>query len=119
MDPPVQALNGRTQASGAVLKAPAVVAGLDDVAVMSEAIEQCCGHFGIAKNTRPFPEGEICRDDHRRAFVEAADSVEQQLSAGLREGQIAELVEDDEVDAGEKVGEPSLATGRALRPRGG
>ena len=37
--------------------------------------------------------------------------MEQQLSAGLGERQIAELVEDDEVEAGEIIGEPSLAAG--------
>ena len=79
--------------SGAVLEAPAVVAGLDDVAVVSETIEQRSGHFGIAEDARPFAEGEICRDDDRRTLVEAADGVEQQLSAELGEGQI-KFVED-------------------------
>jgi hypothetical protein len=36
--------------------------------------------------------------------------VEQQLPAGLGEGQITELVKDDEVETGEEVSEPSLAT---------
>ena len=81
---------------------------------MGEAIEQRCGHFRIAEDARPFAEGEICRDDDRRAFVEAADGVEQQLPANLGEGQITELVEDDEVEAGEEVGEPSLATSAPL-----
>jgi hypothetical protein len=37
--------------------------------------------------------------------------VEQQLSAGLREGQIAEFVKDDEVETGEEVSKPSLSSG--------
>jgi hypothetical protein len=45
-----------------------VVAGLDKVAVVSEAIEQRRGHFGIAEHARPFAEGEIRGDDHRGAF---------------------------------------------------
>ena len=36
--------------SGAVLEAPALVASLDDIAVMSETVEQCCGHFGITEH---------------------------------------------------------------------
>ena len=52
---------------------------------MSEAVEQGCGHFGIAKNARPFAKCEICRNDHRSAFVEAVDGLEQQLSADLGE----------------------------------
>jgi hypothetical protein len=35
--------------------------------------------------------------------------VEQQLPAGLCEGQVAEFVEDDEVDAGEAVGDAARA----------
>jgi len=37
--------------------------------------------------------------------------VEQELAAGLGEGQVAELVEDDEVHAGEVVGHAALAPG--------
>jgi len=36
--------------------------------------------------------------------------VEQQLPAGLGEGQIAEFVEHDEVQTSEIIGKPSLAT---------
>jgi hypothetical protein len=38
---------------------------------------------------RPFTEGEVGGDDDRGALVEAADEVEQELAAGLGEGQIA------------------------------
>jgi hypothetical protein len=37
--------------------------------------------------------------------------MEQQLPAGLSEGQTAEFVEDDEGEAREVIGEPSLAVG--------
>ena len=63
--------------SGAVLEAPILVAGLDDVAVMREAVEQRGSHFWVAKDAGPFTEGEIFCDDDRRAFVETADQVEQ------------------------------------------
>lgn len=36
-------------------------------------------------------------DDHRGPLGETADQVEQQLTFGLRQGQIAQLAEDDEV----------------------
>ena len=39
-----------TWKSGAVLETPGFVAGLDDVAVMSEAIEQSGGHLGITEH---------------------------------------------------------------------
>jgi hypothetical protein len=40
--------------------------------------------------------------------------MEQELAAGLGEGQIAELVEDDEVEAGEMIGDAALAAGAGL-----
>ena len=87
--------------SGAVLEPPAVVAGLDDVAVVGEPVEQRRGHLGVAEDAGPFAEGQVGGDDHRGALVELADQVEQQLAAGLGERQIAEFVEDDEVQARE------------------
>ena len=36
--------------SDAVLEAPALVSGLDDVAVMGEAIEESRGHLGVAEH---------------------------------------------------------------------
>src|SRR5277367_1088631 len=94
--------------SGAVLEAPAVVAGLDDVAMMGQAIEQSRGHLRIAEHARPLTKSEIGGHDHRRPFVELADHVEQKLSARLSERQVAELVENDEVEASEIIGEPPL-----------
>ena len=94
--------------SDAALEAPAVVTGLNDVAVVSETIEQRRGHLGVAEDAWPFAEGEIGGDDDRGAFVKPADEMEEELSTRLGEGEIAEFVENDEVHAGEVIGEPSL-----------
>ena len=49
MDPPVQASEVRIcGGSGSVLEAPALVSGLEDVAVMGQAIEESRGHLGVA-----------------------------------------------------------------------
>jgi hypothetical protein len=42
--------------------------------------------------------------------------VEQELAAGLGEGQIAEFVEDDEVHAGQMFGEPTQMFGEPTLP---
>jgi hypothetical protein len=68
----------------------------------------------LAENGRPFTEGEIGRDDDRGTLIEAADQVEQQLAARLCERQITQFVEDDEVEAGEIVGKPTLSAGSTL-----
>ena len=85
---------------------------------MGEAIEQCGRHLGISKDARPFTEGEIGGDDDRGPLVEPADEMEQELAAGLGEGQIAELIENDEVHAGQVIGEPALSciAGLGLEP---
>src|ERR1700688_213969 len=81
---------------------------------MGQSIEQSGGHLGVTEDARPFTEVEVGGDDDRGAFVEPADKVEQELAAGLSERQIAELIEDDEVHAGQVVGEPALATSAGL-----
>ena len=82
--------------------------------MVGKAVEQGGGHFGVAEDARPFAEGEIGGDDDRGALVEPVDQMKQHLAAGLSERQIAELVEDDKVHAGEAVGQPPLSTGASL-----
>ena len=67
--------------SATVLEAPAVIACLDDVVMMGDAIEQRGSHFRIAEDGRPLTEREVGGDDHRGAFVKLADEVKQQLAA--------------------------------------
>jgi hypothetical protein len=79
-----------------------------------------CNFFSssVCEDARPFTEGEVGGDDDRGALLEPADEVKQELAARLSEGQIAEFVEDDEVHAGEMIGEPTLPTvaGLGLEP---
>ena len=60
----------------AVLEAPTLVAGLDDIAVVSEAIEHGGCHLGIAEHLRPIGERQIGSDQQRRVLIEFADQVE-------------------------------------------
>src|SRR5471030_2122199 len=76
--------------------------------MVSQAVEQRGGHLGVAEHAGPFTEGKIGGDDDRRALVEPADKMEQQLAAGLGERQVAELVEDDEVHPGQMLGDTTL-----------
>jgi hypothetical protein len=93
--------------SGGVLQAPAFVAGFDDVAVIRETVEQSGCHLWIAEDGRPFAEGEVGRDNDGGALVEAAHEVEQELASSLLEGQIAEFIEDHEVEASQIIGQGS------------
>jgi hypothetical protein len=42
---------GRGFGSGAVFEAPALVSGLEDLAVMGEAVEECRRHLGVAEDS--------------------------------------------------------------------
>jgi len=102
----------------AALEAPTVVPGFDDITVMGQAIEQRGRHLGVSEDARPFSESKIGGDDDRGSLIEPADEVEQELTTGLGKGQIAELIENHEVHAGEVVGKPALASiaGLGLEP---
>ena len=69
-----------------VLEAPAVVAGLDDIAVVGQSIEQGGRHLGIAEHARPFAEGEIGGDDDGGALIKAAGEVGESCSPDWAKG---------------------------------
>src|SRR5205814_1000624 len=104
----------RAATSTAVLEAPTLVAGLDDVAVMREPVQQRRRHLGIDEDARPFAEGEVGRDDDGGALIEPADQMEQQLAARLRKREVAELVDDDQIDARQLLGETAGTAGLGL-----
>ena len=103
---------------GPAFEAPTVISGFDDVAVVSEAIEQRRCHLGIRKDVRPFTKSEVGRNDDRGSLVETTDEVEQELPAGLGEGQIAEFIQDDKVHASQMISKAALAgvAGLGLEP---
>ena len=43
-------------------EAPAVVAALNDIAIVGQAVEQRGGHLGIAEHAGPFAEDEVGGD---------------------------------------------------------
>lgn len=87
-----------------MLEAPAVVAGLDDIAMVGDVVEQRGGHLGITEDGRPLAEGEVGGDDDRGLLVEFADQVEQQLPTGTGERQIAQFIEHHEIEPAELGG---------------
>jgi hypothetical protein len=68
---------------------------------MGQSIEQRGRHLGVAEDARPLGESQVGRDDDRGALVKPADQMKQQLAAGLGEGQLADLIEHDEVEPGQ------------------
>ena len=63
-----------TEASSVpVLEPPAVIAGLDDLAVARETIQERSRHLGVGKYQGPLRECQVAGVDDRRALVESAD----------------------------------------------
>ena len=80
-----------------------LVAGLDDVAMVGEPVQQSRGHLGVGKNAGPFAKDQVGRDDHAGVLVKLGQQVKQQRPAGLRERQIAKLIEDDQIQVHQLV----------------
>jgi hypothetical protein len=59
----------------AVLEPEAVVSGFEDVAAVSEAIEQSRRHLGVPEDGGPFAETEVRRDDDAGPLVELAQQI--------------------------------------------
>lgn len=71
-----------------MLEAPGLVAGLHDVAVMREAVQQRRGHLRVAEHAGPLPEAKVDRDHDASVLVELREQVEQQRTTGLAERQV-------------------------------
>src|SRR5690606_5408197 len=98
----------------AAFEAPGSASGLDAFAVVREPVDQCGRHLGVSEDARPFCESAIGGDDEAGALVKLRDEVEEQLPAGLGEGQIAEFGEYDEVEPGQMIGNAALPPGAGL-----
>ena len=64
--------------SGPVFEVPAVVARLEDIAVVRQIVEKCRGHLGITKHIGPFTEALVGGDHDAGLLIEFAEQMEQQ-----------------------------------------
>jgi hypothetical protein len=67
--------------SGAGAEAEAVISGFEDMTVVGEAIEEGCGHLGVAEHASPLTEAEVGGDDDAGLLVKLGEQMEQQRSA--------------------------------------
>ena len=85
----------------AVFEPEAVAVHLEDVNVVGKAIEQRAGQALGGEHAGPLVEGQVAGDDDRAALVALAEDLEQQLGAGRRQRDVAQLVDDQKLVAGE------------------
>ena len=85
----------------AVFEAVAVAVELEDVDVMGQPVEPRAGEAFGAEDLGPFVEGEIRGHERGRLLVALGEDLEQQLGGGLRQRDVAELVDDQQILLGE------------------
>ena len=78
----------------AVFEAIAVAVQLEDVDVMGQPVEQRASHPFGAEDLGPFVEGQIRGHARRCVLVALGEDLDQQLGAGLRQRDVAELGHD-------------------------
>ena len=88
-----------------VFEAVAVAVGLDDVDAVGDAVEERAGHTLVAEYVGPVLKGQVGGEENALAFVGAAYDLEEEFGAGLGKRDIAELVEDEQVEFGQAVEE--------------
>jgi hypothetical protein len=107
-----------------VLEAVAVALEGEDLGVVDEPVDHCCGGGVVAEDLAPCAEGLVAGDDQACALVAAADEHEHEVR-GLRvEWDVADLVADQErvaLEAAQLVLEAALAlrVGEQSDPLGG
>ena len=96
-------LRGGSASGAALLEPVALAIHLRDVDMVGDAVEQGAGEALAGEDRGPFLEGQVGGDDGGAVFVAPAEDIEQQLAAGLRQGNVAEFVDDQQVHLGELV----------------
>src|ERR1019366_7034825 len=66
---------------------------LEDVNVVSKAIEQRASGALGGEHAGPLVEGQVAGDDNRAALVALAEDLEQQLCAGRRQRNVSQFVD--------------------------
>ncbi len=85
----------------AVLEPVAVAFEVDDLGVVDEAIDHGGGDGGVPEHLAPTAERLVRGDDHRRSFVAGGDELEEEVGGFAVEGDVADLVDDEQRDASE------------------
>ena len=76
---------------------------LDDDGVVQQPVEQRGGDDGIAEDLAPFGEAAVRGEDHSAALVAGVDELEEQVAAAGDDGQVSDLVDDQESEAAEEA----------------
>ena len=65
--------------------------------VVDEPVDECGGDHGVAEDLAPGFEAAVAGDDDRAAFIAAGDQGKEQVRGLSLEGQVADLVDDQQL----------------------
>lgn len=82
--------------------------------MVHDAIDEGGGAGGVREDGGSIAKGEICREDDALLLVAAGDDLEQQVGVSGVEGEEADLVDDEQSDAGVVLEAALESTGRFL-----
>ena len=85
----------------ALFESEALAVHFQDVDMVGQAIQQGSGQAFGTEDFRPFIERQIGGDDHRASLVALRDGFEQKFGAGFGQRHEAELIDDQQMLAGE------------------
>src|SRR5829696_1417186 len=75
-------------------------AGLDDVGVEGEPVDNGSGQSRVGEGVAPFGEGGVGGAGDGGAFFSGGDDLKQQLGAARVQGQVADLVQTEQIEPG-------------------
>ena len=81
---------------GVLAHAVAVAPDVDDVTVTHEAVDERARHDVVAQDVAPVLEAFVAREHGGRPLVAAAHELEEQHRPGVADGEVADLVHDEE-----------------------
>src|SRR5262249_7974437 len=79
-----------------VLEPIGIAADVEGDGVVEDAVEDCGGDDPVAEHLAPAAEALVAGQDHGAALVAAADELEEQVGALAVDGQVADLVDDEQ-----------------------
>ena len=85
----------------AALESVAVAVHLQDVDVVGQAVQQCAGETLRPEDFRPLVEGQVGGDQDGAPLVALAEDLEEEFRAGGGQGHEAQLVDDQQPEAGQ------------------
>ena len=87
----------------ALAQSEAFAVHLEDMHVVGQSVEDGAGQALCSEDLGPFVERQVGCDDDGAALVALRYDLEEQLGAGLAEGDEAQLVDDQQVLAGQQL----------------